>query len=144
MIYTIKLSILLFRRFLMSKQTLQLHSTILSIHSLDVDTDIPAALLTLPLFFISKTHDEVSVVCPSNFEIDSLDTEPNWQALEVIGPLGFSLTGIMANISGVLARAKISIFSISTYDTDYILVKKQTVPLAITALKKDGYNVVVE
>ena len=66
------------------------------------------------------------------------------QALEVVGPLGFSLTGIMANISGVLAKANISIFSISTYDTDYILVKKHTAQQAITALKKDGYNLVVD
>jgi len=128
----------------MSKQTLQLHSTVLSIHSLDVDADIPAALLKLPLFFISKTQDELSIVCPSSFEIESLDTESDWQALEVVGPLGFSLTGIMANISGVLARAKISIFSISTYDTDYILVKKQTASLALNALKNDGYNVVAQ
>jgi len=128
----------------MSKQTLQLHSTVLSIHSLDVDADIPAALLKLPLFFISKTQDELSIVCPSSFEIESLDTESDWQALEVVGPLGFSLTGIMANISGVLARAKISIFSISTYDTDYILVIKQTASLALNALKKDGYNVVAQ
>ena len=135
---------MLYRRLLMSKQTLQLHSTVLSIHSLDVDADIPAALLKLPLFFISKTQDELSIVCPSSFEIESLDTESDWQALEVVGPLGFSLTGIMANISGVLARAKISIFSISTYDTDYILVKKQTASLALNALKKDGYNVVAQ
>ncbi|MFP3449983.1 ACT domain-containing protein, partial [Pseudomonas sp. SIMBA_067] len=76
----------------------------------------------------------LSVVCPDDFIIDSQDTESNWQALEVIGPLGFSLTGIMANISGVLARAGVSIFSISTYDTDYILVKQQTVNKAMAAL----------
>ncbi|ALS32859.1 ACT domain-containing protein [Pseudoalteromonas sp. NZS127] len=128
----------------MSKQTLQLHSTVLSIHSLAVDADIPVALFKQALFFISKTHDELSIVCPSSFTIDSLDCEQHWQALEVVGPLGFSLTGIMANISGVLARAKVSIFSISTYDTDYILVKKHTVDLAITALKKDGYNIIFE
>jgi uncharacterized protein len=126
----------------MSKQTLQLHSTVLSIHSLNVDADIPAALLKQSLFFISKTHDELSIVCPSHFTINSIDTEPDWQALEVVGPLGFSLTGIMANISGVLAQADVSIFSISTYDTDYILVKKHTAALAINALKKDGYNVI--
>ncbi|ASM49741.1 hypothetical protein PESP_a1655 [Pseudoalteromonas espejiana DSM 9414] len=128
----------------MSKQTLQLHSTLLSIHSLEVDADIPGELLKLPLFFISKTHDELSIVCPSSFNIDCLDTEPDWQALEVVGPLGFSLTGIMANISGVLAKANISIFSISTYDTDYILVKKHTAQQAISALKSDGYNLVVD
>ncbi|MBE0351128.1 ACT domain-containing protein [Pseudoalteromonas lipolytica] len=62
----------------------------------------------------------------------------------MIGPLGFSLTGIMANISGVLAKASISIFALSTYDTDYVLVKKQSMPKAITALKKDGYHVLGE
>ncbi|MDN3377350.1 MULTISPECIES: ACT domain-containing protein [unclassified Pseudoalteromonas] len=88
----------------MSKQTLQLHSTEFTIHSLDA------------------VH--------------------NWLALEVVGPLGFSLTGIMANISGVLAKANISIFAISTYDTDYVLVKKQAINDAIKSLKKDGYNVI--
>jgi hypothetical protein len=61
--------------------------------------------------------------------------------LEVIGPLGFSLTGIMANISGVLAEAKVSIFAISTYDTDYVLVNQQQIQDAINALKKNGYTV---
>lgn len=50
----------------------------------------------------------------------------------------------MANISGVLAKASISIFALSTYDTDYVLVKKQSMPKAITALKKDGYHVLGE
>ncbi|MEL0639210.1 ACT domain-containing protein [Pseudoalteromonas aliena] len=128
----------------MSKQTLQLHSTVLSINSLDVDADIPAALLKLPLFFISKTQDELSIFCPSSFKIESLDTESDWQALKVVGQLGFSLIGIMTNIPGILSRAKTSISSTSTYDTDYILVKKQTASLALNALKKDGYNVVAQ
>lgn len=127
---------------LMVKQTLQLHSTLLSIHSLAIDADIPPALLKQPLFFISKTHDELSVVCPADFIIDSQDTESNWQALEVIGPLDFSLTGIMANLSSVLARAGVSIFAVSTYDTDYVLIKKQAVSNALLALNADGYNVV--
>lgn len=126
----------------MSKQTLQLHSTEFTIHSLDVDSPIPAELFKQTLFFIAKTYDELSIVCPSDFAINSLDAEHHWLALEVVGPLGFSLTGIMANISGVLARANISIFAISTYDTDYVLVKKQAIKDAIKSLKKDGYTVI--
>lgn len=126
----------------MSKQTLQLHSTEFTIHSLAVDSEIPTDLFKQTLFFIAKTYDELSIVCPSDFEVDSLDAEHNWLALEVVGPLGFSLTGIMANISGVLARASISIFAISTYDTDYVLVKKQSIKDAIKSLKKDGYTVI--
>ena len=110
----------------MSKQTLQLHSTVFTIHSLDVDSPIPSDLFKQNIFFISKTYDELSI------------------ALEVVGPLGFSLTGIMANISGVLARASISIFALSTYDTDYVLVKKQRINDAIKTLKKDGYTVLEE
>jgi len=128
----------------MSKQTLQLHSTVFTIHSLDVDSPIPSDLFKQNIFFISKTYDELSIVCPSSFNIDSLDAEHNWLALEVVGPLGFSLTGIMANISGVLARASISIFALSTYDTDYVLVKKQRINDAIKTLKKDGYTVLEE
>ena len=125
----------------MSKQTLQLLKQDFSIHSLDVDQTIPNQVLACDIFFISKTLEELSIVCPSDIEIDIFATEAHWRALEVIGPLGFSLTGIMANISGVLANAKISIFAISTYDTDYVLVKEQQIQDAINALKKDGYTV---
>ncbi|BDF94542.1 MULTISPECIES: ACT domain-containing protein [Pseudoalteromonas] len=124
----------------MSKQTLKLHNTTFTIHTLEVDAVIPAELFKQPMFVIAKTQDELSIVCPCQFAIDSLDAEHDWCALEVIGPLGFSLTGIMANISGVLAKAHISIFAISTYDTDYVLVKQQRINDAIKALKKDGYQ----
>lgn len=125
----------------MSKQTLQLLEQDFSIHSLDADQTIPADVLASEVFFIAKTLDELSIVCPSEIKIDSFAVEPHWRALEVIGPLGFSLTGIMSNISGVLADAKISIFAMSTYDTDYVLVKEQQIDAAVTALRKDGYMV---
>ncbi|MFC3031225.1 ACT domain-containing protein [Pseudoalteromonas fenneropenaei] len=124
----------------MSKQTLQLLPQSFTIHSLDESAAIPAAVFSAEVFFIAKTADELSIVCPSDIAMPSYATEPNWRALEVIGPLGFSLTGIMANLSGVLAKANVSIFAISTYDTDYILVKQHQVDLAVNALKKDGYQ----
>jgi hypothetical protein len=58
----------------------------------------------------------------------------------VVGPLDFSLTGILAEISAVLAEAEISIFPISTFDTDYILIKTEKLPLAIEALLASGYT----
>lgn len=124
----------------MSKQTLQLHATTFSIHSLAACAEIPKSVFEQDIFFIAKTADELSIVCPQTLKVDSLDTESDWLALEVVGPLGFSLTGIMANISGVLAQAKISIFALSTYDTDYILVKQYAINQAIKALKKEGYH----
>ncbi|RRS08524.1 ACT domain-containing protein [Pseudoalteromonas sp. J010] len=123
----------------MSKQTLQLLKQEFTIHSLDCDEAVPQAVLNSEIFFIAKTSDELSIVCESSLKVDSLAAETHWRALEVIGPLGFSLTGIMANISGVLAKSNISIFTLSTYDTDYILVKQSQIQHAIQALKKDGY-----
>ena len=69
-------------------------------------------------------------------------TELGWQAFEVVGPLDFSLTGIMSNISTVLANEKISIFAISTFDTDYVLVKSDKFEAAKAALIKNNYQVI--
>ena len=66
------------------------------------------------------------------------------QALEVLGPLDFSLTGILSDIASVLASQKISIFAISTFDTDYILVKRNTVEAAVGVLRLNHYQVITE
>ncbi len=94
-------------------------------------------------FSLTKTADEVSIVCnqgviPTNMQIA---LEKDWKILKVVGPLDFSLVGILANISSLLAQASISIFVLSTYDTDYILVKKSSLSEAINALKKGGHTV---
>ena len=125
----------------MTKLTLQLLSETFTIHSLPVHCKIPPQVFNADVYFIAKTHGEVSIVLPEKITIDSDDHESNWIALEVIGPLDFSLTGILANISTVLAEEKISIFAISTFDTDYILVKKDKLTAAINALQANGYRV---
>jgi len=62
-----------------------------------------------------------------------------WKCLKVAGPLDFELTGILAGITEVLAKEKFSVFAISTFDTDYILIKKQGLTAAISALQRVGY-----
>ncbi len=126
----------------MPKQTLQLLSDYFNIHSFTPDTEIPKSVFSASVFFIGKTFDELSIVVPANVELASLEVEKNWRALEVLGPLGFSLTGILSNISGVLASNNISIFAISTFDTDYILIKEESVAMAITALTTNDYLVI--
>ena len=125
----------------MPKQTLQLIDDHFTIHSFPPLSPVPTAVLASEIYFIGKTADELSIVCDSDIPLDSEEEESGWRALEVLGPLGFSLTGILSNISGVLASADISIFAISTFDTDYILVKQAHVNTAIKALIKDGYKV---
>ncbi|REL26744.1 ACT domain-containing protein [Thalassotalea euphylliae] len=122
--------------------TLQLLKETFAIHSLSPDSDIPMEVFAAPIYFIAKTYDEVSLVLPQSMTIDSEDVEKDWRALEVVGPLGFSLTGILSRISSILAADKISIFAISTFDTDYILVKENLIDNAIDALQHNQYNII--
>ncbi|BCO18640.1 MAG: ACT domain-containing protein [Pseudomonadota bacterium] len=125
----------------MPKQTLLVRESLFTIHSLDPDSDIPAAVLQSPLFFLGKTEEELSIVVPNTVEVSSLDCDEGWRALELLGPLHLSLIGIMAQIGQVLAAAKVSIFVVSTFDTDFFLVKDNKLNDAVTALKKAGYTV---
>lgn len=127
-----------------TKLTLQLLDEKFSIHSLPVSSKVPNKVFEADIYFIGKTYEEISIVLPSHIDITSDDVETGWRALEVVGPLGFSLTGILSNISTVLANEKISIFAISTFDTDYILVKEQTVKQAVAALSAKQYQVIIE
>ncbi|MDP7591880.1 MAG: ACT domain-containing protein [Litorilituus sp.] len=124
------------------KLTLKLINECFAIHSLPVNSDIPAQVFNAPIYFIAKTFDETSIVLPQHIYLNSDEVEPDWQALEVVGPLDFSLTGILSSISTVLANEKISIFAMSTFDTDYILVKKATLQAAIAALRTNNYQVI--
>ena len=108
-----------------------------TVHRLPLEADIPS--IKDNFFSITHTAEELSIVCDSNTPIQSKKSEGNWVCIKVLGPLDFALTGILAKISTVLAEAKISIFAISTYDTDYILVKSNTIEPAKNALKKAGY-----
>ncbi|PCI61435.1 MAG: amino acid-binding protein [Gammaproteobacteria bacterium] len=125
----------------MPKLTLQLLEQTFSIHSLPANSKIPEQVFAANIYFIGKTNDEVSIVLPEHIQIDSDDVEAGWQALEVVGPLGFSLTGILSKISTVLAGEQISIFAISTFDTDYILVKKAKIQATIIALQANDYQI---
>lgn len=92
-------------------------------------------------WFLSKTDEECSLVCPT----DSVPKqgvekrEDNWRGFRVQGPLDFSMIGVLSEVAGVLARAEIGIFVISTYDTDYIFVKEENIHRAVDALCKAGH-----
>ncbi len=124
------------------KLTLKQLDECFTIHRLSQNSQIPAQVFSAPIYFIAKTFDEISIVLPQNIDIDSDEVEADWRALEVVGPLDFSLTGILSSITTVLANEKISIFAISTFDTDYVLVKKDTLNTAIEALRANNYQVI--
>jgi hypothetical protein len=127
----------------MPKQTLEVLPDTFVIHSLPDDAQIPPSVFSAPVYFIGKTHDELSLVVPDTIQITSDESDGGWRALEVLGPLSLSMVGIMAQIGSVLAAAKISIFVLSTFETDFFLVKQQDLDKAAQALHKEGYKVIL-
>ncbi|MCP4020652.1 MAG: ACT domain-containing protein [Desulfobacteraceae bacterium] len=114
----------------------------LTIHRFDPDDEIPKKVYEARFYNVVKTREEISIVCTSDLKLNSWNQEKDWSMIKVMGPLDFSLTGILSGIAGVLAEAKIGIFVISTFDTDYFLVKSQDTHLAMAALQKAGYQFV--
>ena len=96
----------------------------------------------VPWLFVGKTDVEISVVClTADVPHATLAREDGWRALRVAEPMNFGLTGVLAGISTVLAQAGISIFAVSTFDTDYILIKGENLGLAQSALEAGGYTI---
>lgn len=113
-----------------------------SICHLDNRNEIPQWLKTAKIFSVTRTKDELSVVCPTSLVPAGVESSSGWSCIEVKGPLSFDQVGILASIASPLARAGISIFVISTYLTDYILVRKKQLKAAISTLKQAGHTVV--
>lgn len=106
----------------------------LAIVRLDVSCDIPLWATSQNFFSITKTHEELSIVCPENCVPPDVKVEKGWGCFKVEGPLDFGLTGILSSLTKPLAQAQISIFALSTFDTDYIMVKKENLEKAKTVL----------
>ena len=102
---------------------------------------IPAGVFDSAIFWIARTDEELSVVCDSRAALSGGDKNPGWACVKVRGPIDFSQTGILAGISAVLAAAEISIFAVSTYNTDYILVPAVQLEKAAAALAARGYDI---
>lgn len=92
--------------------------------------------------FIGKTDEEFSLVCSTSFlPKNIIECDNGWKAFRIQGILDFSLIGILSRISTLLAENKIGIFAISTFNTDYILIKKEYFNKAIDVLQKNGYEI---
>ena len=90
---------------------------------------------------ITYTREELSIVCPEEAVPKEVSREDGWRCFEVEGPLPFELTGILADLSDALSQERISIFAISTFDTDYILVKSEDFQRAIITLQERGHKI---
>lgn len=105
--------------------------------------DYTYANLDSEYYFIGKTDEEKSLVCPvSEVPANAIKRDDGWRAFRIQGVLNFSLIGILAKIASVLADNGISIFAVSTYNTDYVMVKKENFQDALEVLAAAGYEIV--
>jgi hypothetical protein len=113
----------------------------LAVARLDASDPTPAWAAHGRISSVTRTAEELSVVCAAAAIPATVQAERGWRCLRVAGSLDFALTGVLASIAGPLAAARVSIFSVSTYDTDYVLVREQSLAAAIECLRAAGHEV---
>jgi hypothetical protein len=114
-----------------------------AICKLDHELPIPAWVHASHGFSsITYTQDELSIICEQQHIPAEIQQEKDWRILKIIGPLDFSLVGVISKITGILANAGISLFTVSTYETDFILVKQGVLDKAIHSLTDAGLEII--
>lgn len=113
----------------------------LSVCRLPVDAPWPHPATGSGLHSVTRTAREISVVCSDGDVPSGAQVEPDWRAIEVAGPLDFGVIGVMASLTRPLAEVQVSVFVMSTYDTDYVMVHAAALERAIEALRRAGHHV---
>lgn len=121
--------------------TLFLLPEIFAVCRLPAGAPLPAWAEAGPFFAITRTAAELSIVCAQEHVPVGVLCQPGWRCFQVAGPLDFALTGVLASLAGPLAAAKVSIFALSTYDTDYLLTPAGALEAAVAALRSAGHTV---
>lgn len=124
-----------------STLTLSVLEEHLSICQLAVETEIPAWATGSSFFSVTRTEDELSIVCPEKDVPEDVSQERGWRALKLEGPFELSMVGVLSSVAVPLAGAGASIFAVSTFDTDYVLVRGEQLDLAVGTLRGQGHRV---
>ena len=124
----------------MNKLTLTLLPEKLAVCKTAHGKNIPAWATSGTFFSVTKTPDELSIVCNEDLIPPEVKSEKNWRAFKLEGPFDFSLTGVLSSVLLPLAKAGISVFTLSTYDTDYVLIKADKLEQAVPVLN-ESFNV---
>jgi|SRR5437016_581665 len=112
-----------------------------AISRLAADLPIPAWATEGPFFSVTRTGDGLSIVTELSRVPVGVQSETSWRVLKVHGPFVLSEIGVLASLATPLAEAKISLFAVSTFDTDYLLVLSETLSAAIGALEQAGHTI---
>lgn len=113
----------------------------MSVCRLDPAADIPGWATAKSFLSITRTDEELSVVCPKGAVPEGVRREDGWRVFKLEGPFEFSEVGVLASVVGPLAEAGVSVFAVSTYDTDYVLAKEEQLETAAAALRGRGHEV---
>ncbi len=124
----------------MAQQTLALLAGQFAVCRLEREAALPEWALR-GWFCIARTHDELSIVCPQAHVPEGIACVGGWRCLQVRGPLDWAMTGVLASLATPLAEAGISLFAISTYEMDYILVRQAELEKALAALARAGHRI---
>jgi hypothetical protein len=103
-------------------------------------SDLPTPDWSSRFISLTRSGDEISLVCPAADAPPAALCEPGWRVLGILGQLDFSLIGILAEVASRLAASGISMFALSTYNTDYILVKQEQLTSAAQTLRQAGHS----
>jgi hypothetical protein len=106
---------------------------------LNADAAVPTWASASKFFSVTRTADELSVVCPQRLVPDEVRCERGWRCLRVAGTVDFSMIGVVDSLVTPLAEAGVSVFVLSTFDTDYLLVKEDDLERALAALRAAGH-----
>lgn len=112
----------------------------LAVSQLAAGPGVPEWAVAAGLFVVTQTPEEMSIVCGEDLVPAEVRAEKNWVALRLEGPFPFAMTGVLSSFLQPLAQAGISIFAVSTFDTDYVLVKGEKLNSAIEALDAAGHQ----
>jgi uncharacterized protein len=113
----------------------------LAVCRLDAAAGVPGWATAAPLFSVTRTDEELSVVCREGFVPDGIGREKGWRVFKLEGPFEFSEVGILSAVAAPLAEVGVGIFAVSTFDTDYVLVKEEGLEPAAGALRGRGHEV---
>jgi hypothetical protein len=122
--------------------TLIVMDGVFAICRLGGDASIPDWATASDFYSITRSADELSVVCRQETVPEGIRAERDWICLRVSDNVPFSVVGLLASLTGAMAEAGVSVFAISTFDTDYVLVKQKDLAAAVEALRGQGHSVV--
>ncbi len=120
---------------------LTVHRDLYAVVRLDPDAEVPGWAVAGPVSSVTRTGSELSIVCRESDVPAAASAERGWCVLEVAGPLAFTLTGVLASLAVPLAAAEITLFALSTFETDYLLVRERDLARACDALRGAGHTV---